>query len=184
MWLKNKSRVRKVFLKEGTLRMKKNTKDKIAGLASVLLGVILIVNIIPNWIIMTDAMNHTSPDTFPKFASYGLIILGLCLLIQAFMRDRKEQQPAKEKTEKTAKEKFNWKSFVKSDTYCALVTAVAIILFALLLKPIGYVLTGCICSVFLLVAFRSKKWYHYVIVIAFTLLLYFVFSKVLMVKVP
>ena len=172
------------FPQEGISKMNKITKDKITGFTAIIFGVIMIVNIIPNWVIMSDTLNHTSPDTFPKFASYALILLGISLVVQAVMKEHKEKLAGSGAAAKEAKPKWTWKEFSKSDTYCILATAVAVLMFDLLLKPVGYIVTGCVCSIFLLVAFRSKKWYHYAIVIAFTFLLYFVFGKVLLVKMP
>ena len=102
----------------------------------------------------------------------------------------KKQGTAQEKTEKAVKdhEKKSFKEattrFLNSEAYCGVVTAISILLFDFLLPRVGYIWTGCICSILLLVAFRSKKWYHYLIVIAFTFFLSFLFSKVLLVKMP
>ena len=170
--------------------MNKYTKDKITGVGTLLFGLTMLWYIIPNWVVMKTAnLNHTSPDTFPRFASWVLVLLGAFLLGQAFYNERlqkhgdgTEQEAATKKDERTFGEKF--KAFISSDTYCVLMTAFTILLFDFLLTRIGYIKTGCICSVLLLVAFRSKKWYHYVIVIAFTFFLYYLFSKVLLVKMP
>lgn len=173
--------------------MNRIMKDKVTGLIALLFGLIMIWYIIPNWVVMKTAkLNHTFPDTFPKFASYALIILGAVLLLKAFYEEwhEKKQGTAQEKTEKAVKdhEKKSFKEattrFLNSEAYCVVVTAISILLFDFLLPRVGYIWTGCICSILLLVAFRSKKWYHYLIVIAFTFFLYFLFSKVLLVKMP
>jgi len=171
--------------------MNKITKDKITGLASLIFGLSMLWYFIPNWVVMKTAKinNHTFPDTFPKIASYMLVILGVVLLIQAFYNEAKEKRSgtaAAETKEKAEKLPFReaFRRFRSSEAYCVIVTALAVLLFNFLLSRVGYIWTGCICSVLLLIAFRSKKWYHYVIVIAFTFFLYFLFSRILLVKMP
>lgn len=171
--------------------MKNTTKNKITGLAALLFGLAMLLYFIPNWVVMNTAnLNHTSPNTFPLFTSIALVLLGAFLLAQTFYREHQnkllhisEEVAAKEKpVSVSSREKLE--NFLSSETYCVLVTALAILLFDILFARVGYILTGCICSVLLLVAFRSKKWYHYVIVIAFTFALYFLFSTVLLVRMP
>ena len=171
---------------KGDMGMSKIPKDKITGIASILFGLSLLIYFIPYWVVTTDQLNHTNPDTFPKFIAVALIVLGAVLLIQAFMTQHRERKDNSAQGDVSAKSSssFSWKTFVRSDTYCILATALTILLFDILLGRVGYLWTGCICSVFLLAAFRSKKWYHYVIVIAFTFLLYYIFAEILLVKMP
>ena len=172
--------------------MKKTTKDKITGLTALLFGLSLLWYFIPNWVVMNSAaLNHTSPDTFPRFVAIALVLLGAFLLVQAFYREHQnrlaniyEEAENANTGKRTAMTREKLKEFMSGETYCVLVTAFAILLFDFLLTRVGYIVTGCVCSLLLLIAFRSKKWYHYVIAIAFTFLLYFVFSKVLLVKMP
>ena len=172
--------------------MKKTTKDKITGLLALLFGLSLLWYFIPHWVVMNSAaLNHTSPDTFPKFIAVALVLLGAFLLAQSFYREYQNRlanidENAEDRNRETESTEIlcRLKTLLSSETYCVLATAAAILLFDFLLTRIGYIPTGCICSLFLLAAFRSKKWYHYVIVIAFTFVLYFVFSKVLLVKMP
>lgn len=172
--------------------MKNITKDKITGSAALLFGLSLLWYFIPNWVVMNSAaLNHTSPDTFPKFVAIALVLLGAFLLAQAFYREHQnrlanisEEAESENTGEKPALTRKKLKEFMLSETYCVVVTALAILLFDFLFTRVGYIVTGCVCSLLLLVAFRSKKWYHYVIAIAFTVLLYFVFSKILLVKMP
>ena len=72
--------------------MKNITKDKITGLAALLFGLSLLWYFIPNWVVMNSAaLNHTSPDTFPKFVAIALVLLGAFLLAQAFYREHQNR---------------------------------------------------------------------------------------------
>ena len=83
--------------------MSKHRQDKITGFGALIFGLVMLKGIIPHYVVTSDRLNLTSPDTFPNFASWGLIILGVALLIKTYLEEyqsRDRTQP--ERREKTA----------------------------------------------------------------------------------
>ncbi len=166
--------------------MSKHRQDKITGFGALIFGLVMLKGIIPHYVVTSDRLNLTSPDTFPNFASWGLIILGLALLIKTYLEEyqsRDRTQP--ERREKTAGQgRRSWDTFLNSHSYYVIATFLDVLLFAFLLDKIGYLISSLICCCGLLAAYRTKKWYYYVTVIGFTLVLYYVFRVLLHVKMP
>ena len=166
--------------------MKKTSKDLLTGIVTTLFGIALLVYLIPTWVVSLTISKYTNPNSFPIFISWVLILLGISLVISTLMKKRALKHSGQdmiEETKVTSKCK-SAKEFFNGESYSAIVTVLTVILYEFLLSRIGFIATGCICSVLLLVAFKSKKWYHYVIVIAFTFVLNFVFGTILNVNVP
>ncbi|MBS6643056.1 MAG: tripartite tricarboxylate transporter TctB family protein [Clostridiaceae bacterium] len=65
-----------------------------------------------------------------------------------------------------------------------LVFAVIMLVYAAALTRLGFILSSAICCSALLLYVRDKKPLHYAIVIAFIMVMYLVFTRVLYVKLP
>lgn len=75
--------------------------------------------------------------------------------------------------------KFNWRK-----EYKALIFAMIMLIYALLLDYVGFMVSSILCSFCLLAFMRTKKAVHYVIVVCFIMVIYFVFTNVLYVRLP
>lgn len=170
--------------------MGKTQQNKITGFGAIIFGLVMIFFMIPNWVVTSDTLNLTSPDTFPRFAAGMLIILGVALLLKtyieehAYKRKIADQEPVVISKVRQPRKTFNLQQFLKSESFCVVATFLVIALFSLLLEPIGYLASSFLCCTLLLIAYRCKKWYYYVTTILFTVFLYYVFGIVLHVRIP
>jgi len=178
-------------MEKGVFDMGKRQQDKVTGFGAALFGIAMIFLIIPNWVVTSDALNLTSPDTFPKFASWMLVILGAALLLKTYIEEHSDKKNAKTAQEsnlasgsKPPKEAFNLQKALKSEGFCVIATFLVIALFGLLLEPLGYLLSSMLCCTLLLIAYQCRKWYYYATVILFTLALHYIFGTLLHVRIP
>jgi putative tricarboxylic transport membrane protein len=159
--------------------LSKGRKDCLTGIGSITLGLLMLFLIIPRWVVTSDSLNLTSPDTFPNFAAWMLVVLGALLLIKTRLERRAVGEEAGKKEIPAEKEKA-W----DGPGFYTAVTFLDIALFGFLLDKAGYWLSSIVCGILLLILYRSKKWYYYAVVVGFTFLLYYVFGVLLRVKMP
>ena len=168
--------------------MSKQVQDKITGFGALGIGLLMLRWVIPRWVVTTDTFNLTSPDTFPRFASWMLVILGAVLLIKTYVEGYALQKGTafarREQTDVQAKPAAPQKKFWETPAFCVAATFFDALLFGFLLEKAGYVIASLVCCVLLLAAYRVRKWYYYFTVIAFTLVLFYVFSVLLRVTMP
>ena len=134
---------------------------------------------IPSQIYMTATAKAElfSPDTFPRFATLVFIIsagIGLIISLYSYFKAIKEEgKPVREK-----------KVWARNDIYAMLIPYIVFVLcviYAILFRRLGVILATALIPPIVLFAMKCRKWHYYIILYAFSAILYVLFKFVLLV---
>lgn len=155
--------------------MKKIVRDMILNVVFIVFGVAIAL-LIPSQVPETATNLAMGPNFFPMFAA-GLMILvnGLSLALN-YMHYTKDKA-------KGVKEELVEKTNTNDQKRVLLVLAI-IAVYIFFMPIVGYVISTLVVVNALLFILKVRKWYHYVLVSAFALVIYFVFTQVLYVMLP
>ncbi len=154
------------------MRIKINS-EMIAGGAFTIVSMVLL-KLIPTQI---DTYEKTSinAQTFPKIALGGLFIFSLVLLIQGiFFLPKKEIL-------------FNdelYSSRVFKDSIRSLIYIAILIIYMLIFKKVGFIISNILLTISILAYYRTKKWSYYAIALGIGALVYLLFTLVLHISLP
>lgn len=125
--------------------------------------------------IQTLEKTAVTAQTFPKIAIGGLILFSLGLLVVGlFFRPKKEVH--------LTKACFQTESFRKE--LRSLLFAFFLIAYCLLIPHLGYVMTTLLLVLAVMLFYRARKWYAYVIPLGMVGVVYFVFKLLLKISLP
>lgn len=147
------------------LKLKTNL---ISGIFASVLGIILlIINPFQIQEEMFLARGQIRADFIPKATSYVMIFLGVVLLVQSLVL----------KKEKIVE--IDMKAFGRSQIFLSM-----LILYSIFFRYVGYMIPSIVFSVGLLLFLKCKKPLYYTICAVFPVVVYFVFTYGLSVKLP
>jgi Tripartite tricarboxylate transporter TctB family. len=120
--------------------------------------------------------NPMAPTYFPIMLGIGMTILGICLFVSEVRNKEAGQRPGEKKTGKG----------MAFDTKMIIFTCVMGIVYGLIFNMLGYVLSTFIFLGSLLFALNGKgKWKSNIIVaLSFSVIIYFIFQKLLNIPLP
>lgn len=162
--------------------MRQAKRDMILATSFFLLGVVLYL-IIP---IFTPGKAGTLLDSrfFPRVIA--IAIMGISVLMFANNYLLHLHQKRAEATQPTqnpqAKEKTSASDWINERR--AFILLGIILLYALLFKPLGFIISTALATTGILLALKVRKIWSYVIVYAFSATIYLIFKFVLYVRLP
>lgn len=152
---------------------KNNANDSLLGLIIFIIGSIYLVLTLQ----LKEASigNPVEPKYFPFIISVLLIVLGVYFLLKTGISQLKVSV-------QNIKDALN----LEGDIYLTIaITSINCIVYALLFKKIGYILSTFVFLEVMLYLTRKEKWVSNIIVSTlFSIIIYFVFSKLLGVVLP
>ena len=157
-----------------TAPMSDYKKNLVSSLIFLVLGITLII-FIPITIPLSEA-TVIGPRAFPYFIATAMIVLSAVLLISTLLQ-RGKQGLREEKTEEKEPR-------YRQDELRALALIGITLLYIFLFDKIGYFLSTFLSSTLVLLLFRVKKVWYYLIVYAVGAGVYFAFTKLLFVTLP
>lgn len=147
------------------------TGARIAGVVLVLFGLLVLYQTVG--IIAEGGLAPDSPGVFPLVVSVGLVAFGGIFLFNTFFRP----DPALLETVAVEGEKSDWRKF-------GLILA-ALIVYVLLLAPLGYILATTLFFVATAWAMGSRRYIRDTIIgVLFSAVIYFGFTELLNVRLP
>lgn len=155
--------------------MKKIVRDMILNIIFILAG-IAIALLVPSQIPNVKTNVQMGPDFFPYFAAGLMVFVNVIALIVNYTQHGRCKQ-------KGQPEGYVQKTDPKDQTRVFLILAI-IAVYIFLMPIIGYVISTLIMVNGLLFLLGARKWYHYLLVSGFSLVIYYVFNTVLYVMLP
>lgn len=149
-------------------------KNLVSSLIFLVLGIALMV-FIPITIPLSEA-TVIGPRAFPYFIAAAMILLSAVLLISTLLK-RGKQGLREEKTE--GKEP----QYLQNELRALALIGITL-LYIILFDKIGYFFSTLLASTLMLLLFRVKKIWYYLIVYAVGAGVYFAFTKLLFVTLP
>lgn len=161
-----------------------NKKTQTIAFANLLGSILFLVLGIWAWFRMESLQEvkdtYAQPSSFPQAMASGLIAFSVVLLIQSVIKllTMKPTDPAAEKAASI--------NFIKDKGVLAALAVIALcVAFVLLLKPLGYVITGAILSAVIMYLIGKRNVVQMVLVsVLVPFGMWFVFYKVLTVNIP
>lgn len=154
--------------------MKKIVKDMALNAIFIACG-IAVALLIPTQVKGINTSVQMGPDFFPYIAAGLMIAVNLIALITNYFRY---------KNEKTAgQESYVQKTDPKDQLRVILILAL-VCGYVLLMPVVGYVISTLVIVNVLLFILGVRKWYQYLAVSGFSLVIYFVFKNILYVMLP
>lgn len=147
------------------------TGARIAGVVILLFGLVVTYQTVG--IIRAGGVTPDSPGFFPLIISIGLVAFGIVFLLEAFFRpDDALKEAVSDEDEKTDWRKFGLILF-------------ALVLYAFLLAPLGYIIATTLFFIGSARAMGSRKIVRDIIVgLVFSAAIYFGFTELLSVRLP
>jgi len=123
------------------------------------------------------------PRLFPQIVSLIMIFCSLVLLLLDF-KSRKNWENIKKGDDQSSNggdrpTLFKSGEFPKAIIVFAIMTA-----YIYSIEIIGFFLSSILFGVIMLIFYRTQKWYHYGIVLGLTVLIYLIFTYLLLVQLP
>jgi hypothetical protein len=144
-------------------------RDFFCGLFVFSFGLIIWLTI-PYTIPHIDRLSHMGPRFFPTFFSIGLTALGFLLSLQALTnRASWKKEPPKD-------------IFVMKDEIPVLVTYLIMTGACILFVYFRYIISMTAAVTVMLIIYKERKWYNYLIMYAFIALFYFIFANIMHVQ--
>jgi len=118
---------------------------------------------------MGRSLMYMTPSVFPRLSIVGLFILSLWYLTHSFQ----------------LREKNRFKELEGKHTIRVLVTFTVFVAYALLLEPLGFVVSSALMISFLMFYYRNRNLpLFFAVLISAPLVIYFLFTRVLKVSLP
>lgn len=154
--------------------MKKLVKDMILNIIFIA-GGIAVALLIPTQVKGVNASVQMGPDFFPYIAAGLMIAVNVIALITNYFRYRREAASGSEAVvQKTA----------PKDQMRVLLILVLVMGYIFCMPIIGYVISTLVTVNVLLFILGVRKWYQYVLVSGFSMVIYFIFKNLLYVMLP
>ncbi|SFP37429.1 Tripartite tricarboxylate transporter TctB family protein [Oscillibacter sp. PC13] len=165
--------------------MENNTKKQpiTANILMICIAVVMLL-LIPSLIDNSATTDLLGPRFVPQMACCLILLPNLLQLINKLVSNRKLSQEvqAPTQTAKTPLPEFFKNVFKK---YWTLVVVMALAFAAtFVVDYLGYIITYCLLCAVMLLLFREKRWYFYLISFALVIAVYFGFSRFLYVPLP
>ena len=154
--------------------MKKTVQDMILNLIFIAMG-ILIAIMIPSQVSGLNQKTEMGPDFFPFIAAGLMVAVNTIAFIVNYFKYRKETSNGSTERVKKADRK---------DQLRVVLVLIIIVLYILLMPVIGYVPSTLIVVNILLFVLGVRKWYQYLLVSGFSMVIFYVFKYVLYVMLP
>lgn len=155
--------------------MKKIVRDMILNIVFIVFGIGIAV-MIPSQVPQTATNLAMGPGFFPTFAAALMILVNGLSLVMNYMHYAKDKA-------KGVKEELVQKT-ASNDQIRVLIVLAIIAVYIFFMPIIGYIISTLLVVNILLFILKVRKWYHYVLVSAFTLVIYYVFHNILYVMLP
>ena len=149
-----------------TIKVKANLWS---GIVSIIWALTLWFILIPNFIVMKRVPTSVAqnPQYMPRFIAIITFVLGVVLIVESLLFN---------------KEKIV--TLVIQDELRALGYCAILVVFAILIKRIGFLASASMLCVGTLLYLKSKTWYFYAIGLTVTFSIYFVFKNYLGILLP
>lgn len=154
--------------------MKKLVKDMVLNGVFIVAGIALAL-LIPTQVKGVNATVQMGPDFFPYLAAGLMIAVNMIALITNYFRYRKQKA--------TETEEFVQKTDSKDQLRVLLILAL-MAGYVFCMPLVGYVVSTLVIVNLLLLILGVRKWYQYLLVSGFSMIIYFVFKNLLYVMLP
>lgn len=154
--------------------MKKLVKDMVLNGVFIVAGIALAL-LIPTQVKGVNATVQMGPDFFPYLAAGLMIAVNMIALITNYFRYRKQKA--------TETEEFVQKTDPKDQLRVLLILAL-VVGYVFCMPLVGYVVSTLVIVNLLLLILGVRKWYQYLLVSGFSMIIYFVFKNLLYVMLP
>lgn len=154
--------------------MKKLVKDMVLNGVFIVAGIALAL-LIPTQVKGVNATVQMGPDFFPYLAAGLMIAVNVIALIANYLRYRKEK--AAETVELVQKTD-------PKDQLRVLLILALVVGYVFCMPLVGYVVSTLVIVNLLLLILGVRKWYQYLLVSGFSMIIYFVFKNLLYVMLP
>lgn len=154
--------------------MKKLVKDMVLNGVFIVAGIALAL-LIPTQVKGVNATVQMGPDFFPYLAAGLMIAVNMIALITNYFRYRKQKA--------TETEEFVQKTDSKDQLRVLLILAL-MVGYVFCMPLVGYVVSTLVIVNLLLLILGVRKWYQYLLVSGFSMIIYFVFKNLLYVMLP
>lgn len=150
------------------LKFKNITGDIIAGALLVILAVLLLVWIIPNYVALGFGNTFVTPRSFPKAITIVTLVLGFVVMVRGILNMKKGTEPKQ-----------------LSYAMSSLVLCVIGILYAIFFEIVGYVPLNVVCLPIIYLLFGGRKWWEAVVItVVFTAICVGFFRFYLQLSIP
>ena len=155
--------------------MKKIVRDMILNAVFIIFGVAIAL-LIPSQVPQTAADVKMGPGFFPTFAAILMVLVNGLSLVLNYMHYAKDKA-------KGVKEELVQKTATNDQLRVMMVLAI-IAVYIFFMPIVGYVISTLVVVNGLLFILKVRKWYHYILVSGFALVIYYVFNNILYVMLP
>lgn len=165
--------------------MDNKIKRPIGGNIFLILVTCVILVLIPLQIDGRQVADSLGARAFPYIAAFLVLIPNLLQMIKKIVENRKIVQAASDEESVASSVPFldTLKNYVQK--YWALTAVMALAFLAtFIIDYIGYVITYGLLTCLMLLIFREKRWYFYVISVALVILIFLFFTRFLYVPLP
>ncbi len=127
---------------------------------------------LPYDITVEDRLSTLGPAFFPKFIAVTVMVLSAGIILKTFVK-KKEAQTSEEQ-----------KGTEGQRIWAAVAVFILMFLYVFVIEWLGYLISTIIIMSLILWVLSSRKWYHYAILIAFVVLIQYVFENIMYVQLP
>ena len=156
--------------------METRKKDRICALFFIGLAIAMLA-IIPFQTAGALSLQRLGAGFFPSLAAVLVGIMGIAMLISTFLTGASGD---KKETEEKAEVKYNR----KKEVLTAFSVVLLLLVYIQILRFTGFIIGSILLSTGILVIFKVKTWYYYLIMYGFIVSFFFLFTRVLFVQLP
>ena len=162
------------------MNMSSYKKDILSGLVFLMLGIAVLICV--PLTIQDPQLSSVGPRFFPNFIGWSMVVISTALIIQTVLKQRKAGLPLTlfekkvQDADKAAERRNN--------ELRAAASAVIMLLYAVLFDKIGYFPSTLLCMTALLVLFKVKHIWSYVICYGVAVAIWAGFTFLLSVRLP
>ncbi len=154
--------------------MKKTVRDMALNVIFILIGIVLAL-LVPSQVKGLNQAAQMGPDFFPYIAAGLMVTVNAIALAANYARYAKEKRAGREETAAQSNPKDQLR----------VIFILAIIAGYVFLMPVlGYVVSTLLVVNGLLFMLNVRKWYQYLLVSGFAMVIYYVFKYILYVMLP
>ncbi|RUR31206.1 tripartite tricarboxylate transporter TctB family protein [Vreelandella nanhaiensis] len=150
----------------------KDTLDVITGIVLLLLSLMLVLYLVPNYIgepaILQNPM--MSPRWLPNIVSWLMLAFSVLLILQGLLVANKSENDERK--------------FIKGSFRRFVIMVIAFLVYVLFFETLGAILTGILATVLLFLAHPVRTWWVYSFAVAFPVGVTLLFVNVMNVPLP
>ncbi|ALX47567.1 tripartite tricarboxylate transporter TctB family protein [Lentibacillus amyloliquefaciens] len=158
--------------------MTERKRERYTGFFLLIVSILLLI-LIPFGIKESAVSSGVGSAFFPKVLAVSMIILSISIIAKTFFNKGTEEEHDELVEEEAAKEQ------VKPNYWNVLIVLLIMLIYIfVLIEYLNFVVSTIIAMVAVMAVLSVRKWYSYIIVIAFIVLTDYVFRELLSIQLP